>query len=569
MDDEEIISNFDNLYRAFLKSKNNRSYKTSAMYFQLNAVSELKKLQKELKDHTYKVSGYTEFTVSYPKKRNILACKFRDKVVQHVLCDNILVPMLPDICITDNYAGQQGKGTGFARERLRKKIEMFYFSNRINGYFYRGDISKYYYSINHEKAIDIMEYYFPEGTHWLIEKFIHSTTGDVGIALGNQINTVVSNLYLDGLDKFIKGELGIRYYGRYADDFYLIHESKEYLKYCECCIKEYLGTLELTLNPKSQIIPFKNGISFMGFHFYMRNSGEVEIRLDNGKKREYRRKFNKLYKKVLSGEKELSVLENSYRSWKNHAQYCTDHSIFNYYENRLEELRRKKMVIENGYYISDRTSIEKPYAYIDSGTLYLPYDIESNEEEGGYKFKEYRVTIPITDEIDADVLKQIITAIPDVAEVKNTTLKELFGDNASIKKVDHYKTSMELIPEVAQTIDDKTIGIAFADLFPVYEQDKQHDSGEVATHPETGYPYECMTAYDGSVQQDWTIDNRTLWKPWHSRKKEYALPWEAPTGAHDMYKAGEYMIWSDGTVKKCVQDTNFSPEEYPRAWEDA
>lgn len=569
MDNEEIISDFDNLYRAFLKSKNNRSYKTSAMYFQLNAVSELKKLQKELKDHAYKVSGYTEFTVPYPKQRNILACKFRDKVVQHVLCDNILVPMLSDICITDNYAGQQGKGTGFARERLRKKMEMFYFSNAMNGYFYRGDISKYYYSINHEKAVDIMEYYFPEDTHWLVEKFINSTAGDVGIALGNQINTVVSNLYLDGLDKFIKGELGIRYYGRYADDFYLIHESKEYLKYCEYCIKEYLDTLELTLNPKSQIIPFKNGISFMGFHFYMQNSGEVEIRLDNGKKREYRRKFNKLYKKVLSGEKELSVLEDSYRSWKNHAQYCTDHSIFNFYENRLEELRRKKMVIENGYYISDRTSIEKPYAYIDSGTLYLPFDIESNEEEGGYKFKEYRVTIPITDEIDADVLKQIITAIPDVAEAINTTLKELFGDNASIKKVDHYKTSMELIPEVAQTIDDKTIGIAFADLFPVYVQDKQHEVGEVATHPETGYPYECMTAYDGSVQQDWTIDNRTIWKPWHSRKAEYALPYEAPTGAHDMYKEGEYMIWTDGIVKHCLEDTNFSPEEYPQAWEDA
>ena len=569
MDDEEIISDFDNLYRAFLKSKNNRSYKTSAMYFQLNAVSELQKLQKELKDHTYKVSGYTEFTVSYPKKRNILACKFRDKVVQHVLCDNIFVPMLPDICITDNYAGQQGKGTGFARERLRKKMEMFYFSNGMNGYFYRGDISKYYYNINHEKAIDIMEYYFPEDTHWLAEKFIHSTDGDVGIALGNQINTVVSNLYLDGLDKFIKGELGIRHYGRYADDFYLIHESKEYLKYCECCIKEYLDTLELTLNPKSQIIPFKNGISFMGFHFYMRNSGEVEIRLDNGKKREYRRKFNRLYKKVLSGEKELSVLEDSYRSWKNHAQYCTDHSIFNYYENRLEELRRKKMVIENGYYISDRTSIEKPYAYIDSGTLYLPFDIESNDEEGGYKFKEYRVTIPITDEIDADVLKQIIAQIPDVVSAINDTLISIFGESATVKNAEGYKTAIDATKETISESDDKTLGIACMALYPTYIQDKQHEVGEVATHPETGYPYECMTAYDGTVQQDWTIDNRTIWKPWHSRKAEYALPWEAPTGAHDMYKAGEYMIWTDGKVKHCLEDTNFSPEEYPQAWEDA
>ena len=116
--------------------------------------------------------------------------------------------------------------------------------------------------------------------------------------------------------------------------------------------------------------------------------------------------------------------------------------------------------------------------------------------------------------------------------------------------------------------EDKTLGIQCMALFPVYVQ-KYHDVGEVALHPETGYPYECMTAYDGVVQQDWTIDNRTIWKPWHSRKKEYALPWEAPTGAHDMYKAGEYMIWTDGIVKRCVQDTNFSPDEYPQAWEDA
>ena len=341
MNNKDIITDFDYLYKAFLKSKNNRSYKTSAMYFQLNAISELRKLQKELIDKTYRVSEYTTFEVIYPKKREIKACKFRDKVVQHVLCDNILVPMLPGICITDNYAGQKGKGTGFAREQLRKKMEMFYISNGMNGYFYKGDISKYYYNINHKKAIDIMEYYFPCDIHWIIEGFINSTDGEIGIALGNQINTVVSNLYLDGMDKFITGELGIRYYGRYADDFYLIHDNKKYLKYCEYCIEEYLKTLGLRLNPKSQIIPFKNGISFIGSHFYIRN-GKMDIRICNSKKREYRRRFNKLYKKVLAGEKDLSVLEDSYCSWKNHAQYCTDWSIFRYYENKLKKLRRDK-----------------------------------------------------------------------------------------------------------------------------------------------------------------------------------------------------------------------------------
>lgn len=126
----------------------------------------------------------------------------------------------------------------------------------------------------------------------------------------------------------------------------------------------------------------------------------------------------------------------------------------------------------------------------------------------------------------------------------------------------------KLLAEIAES-DDKTEGIACRGLIPVYEQNRRYEVGDVRTHPVTGHPRECMTAYDGSVQQDWTIDTSTLWKPWHSRKKEYALPWEAPTGAHDMYKAGEYMIWTDGTVKKCVQDTNFSPEEYPQAWEDA
>ena len=125
-----------------------------------------------------------------------------------------------------------------------------------------------------------------------------------------------------------------------------------------------------------------------------------------------------------------------------------------------------------------------------------------------------------------------------------------------------------VLTQIAES-EDKTLGIQCMALFPVYVQNKYHDVGEVALHPETGYPRECILAYDGTVQQDWTIDTATLWKSWHSRKKEYALPWEQPTGAHDMYKSGEYMIWTDGTVKKCVQDTNFSPTEYAQAWEVA
>ena len=344
MKQEDILTDINYLYKAFKKSQTRRSYTISSVAFEEKVFSNLLQIQKEIQEKTYKVAGYTEFEVSIPKKRRIKACKFRDKIVQHVLCDNILVPKLPEICITDNYAGQRGKGTGMARERLIAKMKAFEFANGQAGYFYRGDIRKYYYSIVHDKAKDIMEYHFPEFTHWLIDEFIGSTgdneAGDVGLALGNQINTIVSCLYLNGFDRFVTGELGIRHYGRYADDFYLIHSDREYLKYCESCIKEYLKTLELELNPKSQLIPFKNGISFLGFHFYARD-GDIAIKLDNGKKREYRRKFNRLCRKVRNGELELAKLQKSYGSWRNHAEICTDKSVFGYYEKRLKQLKEE------------------------------------------------------------------------------------------------------------------------------------------------------------------------------------------------------------------------------------
>lgn len=197
---------------------------------------------------------------------------------------------------------------------------------------------------------------------------------------------------------------------------------------------------------------------------------------------------------------------------------------------------------------------------IDGKTIFNPG--EELLKEQGYKDVE-------TTEAPA-VPTQTQQAVPSWTEQENKIvqfweLKPAQPDPTSALQEIQIQAALTQIAES----EDKTPGIQCMALFPVYEQNKQHTVGEVATHPETGYPRECILAYDGTVQQDWTIDTATLWKSWHSRKKEYALPWEAPTGAHDMYKAGEYMIWTDGTVKKCVQNTNFSPDEYPQAWGDA
>ncbi len=68
-------------------------------------------------------------------------------------------------------------------------------------------------------------------------------------------------------------------------------------------------------------------------------------------------------------------------------------------------------------------------------------------------------------------------------------------------------------------------------------------------------------------QDGWEPDKTpALYAPYHGKAVETALPWTAPTGAHDMYKAGEYMIWND-TVMRCKSDTSYSPNDYAAAWE--
>lgn len=127
--------------------------------------------------------------------------------------------------------------------------------------------------------------------------------------------------------------------------------------------------------------------------------------------------------------------------------------------------------------------------------------------------------------------------------------------------------SQAKLTEELKEADDKTMAIACAGLFRVWEPGA-FKTGDIRVDPDTGYPLECMNDHDSNINTDWTIDTTTCWKPYHSRSAEWALPWEQPTGAHDMYKAGEYMIWTDGNTYQCTQDTNFSPTEYAQAWDN-
>ena len=87
-----------------------------------------------------------------------------------------------------------------------------------------------------------------------------------------------------------------------------------------------------------------------------------------------------------------------------------------------------------------------------------------------------------------------------------------------------------------------------------------------------GQTWECFQAHDNATYPDIRPGESawfTFWRPLHGETPETARPFVPVQGAHDMYKAGEYMIYTDGKVYRCLSDTNFSPEDYTQAWEAA
>ena len=150
MTDFEKIYSFESLYNAYRKARQGKRWKGAAAKFEVNLLEALNLLSAQIRTKRYTMSPYNTFEVYEPKRRVVMSNSYKDKVVQHSLCDNVLEPILTRSFIRDNYASQVGKGTHYGLDRLQEFMRRFYRKNGIDGWILKGDISKYFYSIRHD-----------------------------------------------------------------------------------------------------------------------------------------------------------------------------------------------------------------------------------------------------------------------------------------------------------------------------------------------------------------------------------------------------------------------------------
>ena len=208
------------------------------------------------------------FYVYEPKKRMILSLPFKDRVVQHAIC-NIIEPIFDKRFIYDSYAcrGDKGIHRGSARltqflRRARNKWD-----NKV--YCLKCDIKQYFPNINHNILSDIIGQTIRcSDTLELLDGIIcsHNSIEGKSIPIGNLTSQLFANVYLNELDYYMKQHLKIKLYIRYVDDFIVLDDDKKTLGELKNNVEVFLKKkLCLALNHKSGIAPVDRGVDFLGY----------------------------------------------------------------------------------------------------------------------------------------------------------------------------------------------------------------------------------------------------------------------------------------------------------------
>lgn len=289
----------EELFTAYFECRKNKRNTTNALAFEIDYENNLVKLCDEINNGTYHIGKSIAFIVDKPVKREIFAADFRDRVVHHLIIGK-LNHLFEKQFIHDSYSCRVGKGTHFGIQRIDRFIRQCSVNYNKDCYILKLDLQGFFMSINKNILFTKLEQFIKEkyqstDKDLLIKlckqiifndstknciikgnksdwdnlphtKSLFHSQPNCGLPIGNFTSQVFANFYMDSFDHYCKHDLKIRYYGRYVDDFVIVHEDKEYLKKLIPILSEYLQTeLQVTIHPKKIYLQhYSKGVKFLG-----------------------------------------------------------------------------------------------------------------------------------------------------------------------------------------------------------------------------------------------------------------------------------------------------------------
>jgi len=109
------LFSLENIYRAYRQCRKHKRGTVNAMRFEQNLEENLVSLHEELTTGTYRPGRSIAFMIEKPKRREIFAADFRDRVVHHVLVGYLGAPLGTPlhprlVCLPHRQGHAQGRG---------------------------------------------------------------------------------------------------------------------------------------------------------------------------------------------------------------------------------------------------------------------------------------------------------------------------------------------------------------------------------------------------------------------------------------------------------------------------
>ena len=356
MNYEEIVCDANNLYRAYKTSVKSSKWKETTQKFMMNFLRYIFEIQDDIANRTLQNGTMQEFILHERGRiRPITSIQIRDRIIRHVLCDEILIPEVKKHIIYDNCASIKGRGISQQRKRFEIHLHKYYEQYGNDGWVLFGDFSKFYDNIIHEIAKKEFLKLFDndEFLEWLLTLIFDSFKIDVSymtddayktcmsdtfnkleyrkipkeqltgerwmeksVNIGDQLSQVIGIYYPYRIDNYVKYVRAQKFYGRYMDDWYIMSPSKDELKNLLANICKIAEEYGIHINKKkTRIVKISGTYKFLQIKYTLTDSGKIIKHINPSRVTTMRRKLKKLAAKIENGEVDYENVENMFRSW--------------------------------------------------------------------------------------------------------------------------------------------------------------------------------------------------------------------------------------------------------------